>query len=194
MRGIDRGARMKRPARSPAPAFPCPRCGEALRRLVPRGKGPAHPLEIRCPRCRYLMFDYPRPCAGMIVVKGRSVLVLRRGHPPRRGCLDTPGGFIDAGEGIEEAARRELREETGLDVGPCEWLGFYWDRYYLKGFGYFPTMNFYYLARWRSGVPRASDDAASVEWVPVERLGRTGALAWKHMGALFRDVRRRVGR
>ena len=174
--------------------FPCARCGEPLRRRPSPVRGRSSgPLEIRCPRCRYLMFDYPRPCAGMIVVKGRDVLVLRRGHAPRRGCLDTPGGFIDAGEGIEKAARRELLEETGLTVGGCEWLGFYWDRYYLRGFGYFPTMNFYYLARWRSGEPRASDDAASIEWMPVARLGRTGArLAWNHMRLLFRDVRRRV--
>jgi len=173
--------------------FPCARCGLALRRQQPVGPRGRRPLEIRCPRCRYLIYDYPRPCAGLLVVKDGSVLVLRRGHAPRRGCLDTPGGFIDAGEGMEEAARRELLEETGLEVGRCEWLGFYWDRYYLRGFGYFPTMNFYYLARWRSGEPRASDDAASVEWMPITRLGRTGArLAWRHMGELFRDLRRRA--
>ena len=129
----------------------------------------------------------------MVVVKGRDVLVLRRAHAPRRGCLDIPGGFMEAGEPIEGAARRELREETGLIVGPIEWLGFYWDRYFLKGFGYFPTMNFYYLARWKSGVPRAGDDAAEAEWVPAARLGGRGQkLAWKHMREVFRDVRRRL--
>ncbi len=130
----------------------------------------------------------------MVVVKEGAVLVLRRAHPPRRGCLDIPGGFLDAGEQIEAAARRELREETGLRVARVEPLGFYWDRYYLKGFGYFPTMNFYYLARWRAGTPRAADDAASAEWMPVARLGRSGAeLAWEHMREVFREVRRRVG-
>lgn len=101
---------------------------------------------------------------------------------------------MDAGESIEAAARRELREETGLRVGRLEWLGFYWDRYYLRGFGYFPTMNFYYLARWRSGTPRAADDAASAQWMPVARLGRSGArFAWAHMRMLVRDVRRAIG-
>src|SRR2546422_1990412 len=143
-------------------AFPCARCGAPLRRARPlRGARQSGPPEIRCPRCRFLMFDYPRPCAGMLVLKGRSLLVLRRGHHPRRGYLDTPGGFIDAGEDIEEAARRELLEETGLNVGRLQWFGFYWDRYFLRGFGYFPTMNFYCLARWRSGEPKAADDAAS---------------------------------
>lgn len=162
------------------------------------------PPKLRCPRCRYLIYDYPRPCAGMLVVKGDTVLLLRRAAEPRRGCLDIPGGFMDADESIEAAARRELREETGLRVGRLESLGYYWDRYYLRGFGYFPTMNFYFLARWRSGTPRAADDAASVEWVPLSRLGRrlkggeggaAGArLAWKHMPAVFRELKRRVRR
>jgi len=140
------------------------------------------------------MFDYPRPCAGMIVVKAGALLALRRGHQPRRGYLDFPGGFVDANESIDEAARRELREETGLRVGRIESLGYFMDRYYLKGFGYFPTLNFYWLARWRSGEPRAADDAASAEWMPLARVGRSGApLAWKHMSAVLREVRRRLG-
>jgi len=166
--------------------MPCPNCGRAIRRTA-RGS----PRKIYCPRCRYLIYDYPRSCAGMIVVRDGKVLVLRRGHAPRRGCLDTPGGFMDAGESIEAAARRELREETGLTVGPVELLGFYWDRYYLRGFGWFPTMNWYYLALWRSGTPKAADDAASVEWVPIESLGRPGQrIAFQHTHAMFRDLKR----
>ena len=167
--------------------IPCVRCGRPIRRTA-RGA----PRTLRCPRCRYLIYDYPRVAAGMVVVKGQAVLLLRRAHAPRRGCLDFPGGFVEPGEMIEEAARRELREETGLTVGEVAWLGFYWDRYYIRGFGYFPTMNFYYLALWRGGTPRAADDAASAEWVPIQRLGRGGArLAWKHMAEVFRDVRAR---
>ena len=178
-RGVGRGAG----------TFPCLRCGRPVSRTTRDD-----PRRIRCPRCRYLIYDYPRPCAGMVVVKEGAVLVLRRAHAPRRGCLDIPGGFMEAGEQIEAAARRELREETGLRVDRAEWLGFYWDRYYLRGFGYFPTMNFYYLARGRSGTPRAADDAASAEWLPTARLGRSGArLAWAHMRMLFRDVRRKIG-
>ena len=169
------------------PTFPCPRCGRPLRRK----RRPTR-IEIACPRCRFLIFDYPRPCAGMVVLKGDTMLLLRRGHTPRRGYLDLPGGFIEPGEGIERSARRELREETGLTVGKVEPLGMWWDDYDLPGFGPFPTMNFYFIARWRSGVPRAGDDAASAEWVPIARLSRVREAAWPHMREVFREVIRRT--
>lgn len=187
-----RGAASSGPGRTAGapgrgPAFPCARCGTPIRRE------PGHPVKLRCPVCRYRIYDYPRPCAGVIVLRGDCVLAVRRAHAPKRGFLDTPGGFIDAGESIEAAARRELREETGLGVGRMEWLGFYWDRYFLKGFGFFPTMNFYYLARWTRGVPHAADDVASLEWVPLARLGRAGdRFAFVHMKLVIRDAKRAV--
>lgn len=178
-----------RPARRGGRAkFPCARCGRAVARSERET-----PRKIGCPRCGYLIYDYPRACAGFVVLKGDAILVLRRGDPPRRGFLDIPGGFIEAGESLEGAARRELLEETGLRVGPAEWLGFYWDQYFLKGFGRFPTMNFYFLARWKSGTPAAGDDAAAAEWVPLARVGRPEyRFAWKHVASLIRDVKRRV--
>ena len=177
-------------ARAAGPAFPCARCGRPVRRTMGE-----RPRRITCPRCRYLIYDYPRSCAGVVVLKGDDVLLLRRGHRPRRGCLDVPGGFMEAGESVERSARRELREETGLTLGRLELLGTYWDRYYLRGFGWIPTMNTYFLGRWRAGEPRAADDAAGAEWVPLGRLGgRAARYAWKHMTALFHDVKRRAGR
>jgi 8-oxo-dGTP diphosphatase len=137
------------------------------------------------------MFDYPRICVGMLVVKGDRVLLLRRGHTPRRGYFDLPGGFMEARESPERGARRELHEETGLTVGRARCLGIYWDRYYLRGFGYFPTMNFYYVARWRSGEPQADDDAAAAEWVAFPELGRLKRrFAWSHMAKVLQDLRR----
>lgn len=148
------------------------------------------PRRIACPRCGYLLYDYPRPCAGLLVVKGDDVLLLRRAHAPRIGFLDVPGGFLEEGESLEHAARRELREETGLVLGPIEPLGFHWDAYWLRGFGRFPTMNWYFVGDWRRGVPRAADDAASAEWVPLARLASLRRrYSWAHMAALFAELR-----
>ena len=166
-------------------SFPCARCGRPLSRKPP---SPTKPRRIACARCAYLMYDYPRPCAGMLVMKADSVLLLRRAHPPRVGFLDIPGGFIEERESIEDAARRELREETGLTLGRVEPLGFYWDEYPLKGFGRFPTMNWYFVGRWRRGTPVAADDAASAEWVPIAKLASLRRrCAWKHMPDVLRD-------
>jgi len=142
-----------------------------------------------------MIYDYPRSASGMLVVKGDQVLLLERAHPPREGYLDSPGGFIEAGEMPEAAAHRELREETGLRVRDAAWLGFYWDTYFIRGFGRFPVMNFYYAARWRGGEPRPADDAASAAWVPIRSLERLRRrFAWAHMAAMLRDLARWAAR
>ena len=142
------------------------------------------------------MYDYPRVCVGFAVVRRGHLLVLTRGHEPKRGALDLPGGFLEAGEELEAAARRELFEETGLRVGRAEPLATYWDTYDLPGFGPFPTWSTYFFARWRSGIPVAADDAAEAHWVPFAELGRRALqrrFAWAHMRRLVRDARRRAG-
>ncbi len=176
--------------------FPCTLCRTAVRRAPRRGVGaPRGALQITCPRCRYRIYDYPRICVGFAVVKQDSLLLLIRGEAPRLGAIDMPGGFLEAGEAFEPAARRELLEETGLKVGPAQLLGSYWDEYDLPGFGPFPTLNYYYFAHWRRGSPRAADDAAEAHWVPLAGLGRRALqqrFAWSHMRRVMRDVRRRV--
>lgn len=168
--------------------FPCAVCGRPVRR---RPATATLPIHITCPRCRYMIYDYPRSAAGVLVVKRGHVLLLERAHAPRTGYLDSPGGFMEAGETIEAAARRELKEETGLALGPVEPLGFYWDTYFISGFGRFPVMNFYFVGRWRRGEPRAADDAATAAWVPIPALPRLRKrFAWAHMSELFENLAR----
>jgi len=77
-----------------------------------------------CPACGFVFWEHPRPAAAAVVAApdGRVALVRRR-YPPEAGGWCLPGGFVEAGETIEAAACREVREETGLEVSPVRQLG-----------------------------------------------------------------------
>ena len=63
--------------------------------------------------------EYPlRPIVGVgaIILENENVLIVRRGQPPKMGAWSIPGGGVHLGEDLEQACRREVKEETGLDV------------------------------------------------------------------------------
>ena len=93
--------------------------------------------------------------------KGR-VLLIRRGNPPFKGRYALPGGFVDVGETVEDACRRELMEETGVKAGRLELIGVYSDP---KRDPRGHTCSVAFLARVAGAMPKAGDDAAAVEWV-----------------------------
>ena len=64
--------------------------------------------------------QFPIPSVGVVVVRDGKALLIRRGNEPARGRWSIPGGVIETGELLHEAARRELREECGIEieVGP----------------------------------------------------------------------------
>ncbi|HEX6067566.1 MAG TPA: NUDIX hydrolase [Nitrososphaera sp.] len=106
----------------------------------------------------------PVPTVDVIMQKGSKVLMIRRKNEPFAGRLALPGGFVNEGETAEDAARREAREETSLEIEPIEILGVYSDpardprRH---------TLTVVFVAIVTGGVERASDDAAGLEWVEL---------------------------
>jgi 8-oxo-dGTP diphosphatase len=109
--------------------------------------------------------------------RGR-VLLIRRKNPPFQGGYALPGGFVDVGERIEDACRRELSEETGLKVGNLRLIGVYSDP---KRDPRGHTCSIAYLARVDEASPVAGDDAAAAEWVED---WRSQALAFDHAAIL----------
>ncbi len=111
----------------------------------------------------------------------RPIVLIRRGHPPLGRAL--PGGFVDVGERLEQAAVREALEETGLTVELTALLGCYSDPA-RDARGH--TASVVYVASAR-GEPKAGDDAAAVEVHSVEAL--PADLAFDH-GQILADYLR----
>jgi 8-oxo-dGTP diphosphatase len=114
---------------------------------------------------------------------GLSVLMVRRGSPPYKGRWAFPGGFVDEGEDIERAARRELREETGLGGRSLRlWqLGAYGAP---RRDPRHRVVSVAWLAAVPSDVePTAGDDASHAEWLAVDEL-TSRRLAFDHAAIL----------
>jgi 8-oxo-dGTP diphosphatase len=120
-------------------------------------------------------YDYPRPAvtADIIILKKidkkQFVLLIERKNPPFAGMWALPGGFLEMSETLEEAALRELQEETGI-IGVE-----------LKQFHTFSKVNrdprhrtittvFIGYADKKTAMPKAGDDASEAEWFALDKL------------------------
>jgi 8-oxo-dGTP diphosphatase len=115
--------------------------------------------------------ELPLVGVGAIIIEGDRVLLVKRAHPPIQGQWSIPGGVLEVGEMVREAAVREAREETGLIVEPGELLGVY-DRILRD-----PEQRVQYhyvlidfLCRVVGGELLAASDAAEVRWFGREEL------------------------
>ncbi len=110
----------------------------------------------------------PSPVAGVgaLVFHGRRVLLVRRAHPPYAGEWAIPGGRILPGESLQQAAERELREETGLRVRALEPV---WAFDIITADCHYVVVDL--AATLVGGELRAADDAADARWFSREELG-----------------------
>ena len=103
--------------------------------------------------------------ASAVIVADGAILLVQRGHEPQLGRWSVPGGRVEPGETLTEAARREAYEETGLEVRIGAEL---WDLTIPAGDVTYEVHDF--AATVMSGTLRAGDDAADVRWVPFSDL------------------------
>jgi ADP-ribose pyrophosphatase YjhB (NUDIX family) len=109
----------------------------------------------------------PTLAVGAIVIHDDSLLMVRRGHEPNKGLWTVPGGRVEAGEYLSDALRREVREETGIDIEVGDLLGIL----EVAGEEHFVILDF--LAQpLDDATPSASDDAAEARWVPLRDVAK----------------------
>lgn len=122
----------------------------------------------------------PIPAAIAVVIRSNRVLLVKRANPPDEGLWGFPGGKIDFGENIMQAAQRELLEETGI-CGQAQQAFTAVDVFDRKSTGEL-RQHFLLVAvlcRYLSGEPAGGDDALEAQWFPLDTLN-SSELALSH--------------
>lgn len=152
----------------------CPKCGSPH-------FGEHNAKSKQCRDCGFTYYFNPSAATVAFILRQRKggadaapeeqeLLVVRRAKEPARGTLDLPGGFSDTDETSEEGVRREVREETGLEVEETEFLFSLPNRYPYSGFTVH-TIDMFYRCRVRDTEGgRAMDDAAELLWIPLRKV------------------------
>jgi ADP-ribose pyrophosphatase YjhB (NUDIX family) len=137
----------------------CPKCGGALTRRRLKASEPARRV---CGACTFIFYDDPKVAACTIPVLDNKIVLLKRGIEPSYGKWVFPGGFLDLGEQVEDAAIRETWEEVNLQVEVTRLLNVY-------SYPGYPVIVVVYLARVVGGQLQAMDETLEVQtFAPAE--------------------------
>ena len=140
-----------------------------------------HKLRPSCPSCGYVAFVDPKVATVAIVPMDGKLVLVRRGIEPALGAWAFPSGYVDRGEVLEEAAAREVSEETGLDVRVTGLVGVYSEAGN-------PVVLAVYAARPVGGNLKAGGDAQEVGLFATDDLP---PLPFPHDYEILRDWRKK---
>ena len=132
-----------------------------------------------CDSCGAVVFFDPKLAVVVVVSQEDKILMVKRDIEPMMGRWSFPSGYVDRGEIVEEAAVREVREETNVEVELDRLLGVYSSRGA-------PVVLVAFAASVRSGVAEAGDETQAVDWFPTDELP---PLPFPHDDAIIRDWR-----
>ena len=127
----------------------------------------------------------PIPVIDVIIEQESMILFARRKKEPFKGSLGLPGGFVNIGESVEAAARREVKEETSLDIELTDILGVYSDpQRDPRGH----IMSTVFIGQSSSNdnsknKAAAQDDASEIEWIDLSKVDNK-TLAFDHKNIL----------
>lgn len=148
----------------------CLQCGERLES--------ADTTAYRCPY-GHEFFNNPHAGVSVVFMRGHQFLAAKRGIEPHRGKYGFVGGFLNYGEDPKQAARREVQEETGVQLESIELLDVQTQQYGDNE----TALSIVFVARQWHGEFAANDDAASLAWKPLELI-ESPEFAWHYPGLL----------
>ena len=142
----------------------CPTCGGALEaRLLKAGD----PQRLVCTKCGFILYLDPKVAVGTIITAGRDgdnrIVLVRRAIEPGYGLWVFPGGYVDRGEEVTAAARREAREEAGLDVRLDGLVNIY-------SYPERPLIIIVYSATWIGGELCTDEESLEARLFPPEEI------------------------
>jgi ADP-ribose pyrophosphatase YjhB (NUDIX family) len=143
----------------------CPRCGGDLEKRLVK---PTEPKRLVCLNCSFIFYQDPKVVVGTIFNLNGGVVLLERGVEPAVGKWVFPGGYVDRGESVQEAAIRETKEESQIDVKLGPLLNVY-------SYPRSPNVIIVYVAEVVSGKLAAGDESVearvfTAEEIPWENL------------------------
>ena len=150
----------------------CQGCGHALEQREFEGKP-----RPTCPSCGFIVFLDPKVAVVVLVSDGDRLLFVQRGAEPQIGKWCFPGGYVDRGEEVTAAARREVKEETGLEVEITGLIGVY-------SLPSNPVIVIAYSGKVAGGQLVAGTDAEDAGWFEV---GALPELAFPHNVKIIED-------
>ena len=136
----------------------CQRCGARLFEKQIENKSRPY-----CKSCGYVVFLDPKVAAVVLVCMEGGLVMVRRGIEPAIGRWAFPSGYVDRGEAVEDAARREVKEETSLDVELTGFVGLY-------SSNGSPVILAAYAADVVGGTPSPGGDAVEVALFRLDEL------------------------
>ena len=152
----------------------CPACGHPLR---------LHAVEnaLECPECGRLHFPRVEPCIITLISRGDEILLLRNVRDTK-GIYACLAGFVEVGETLEQALRREVREETGLEVQNIRYAG-------SQGWPFPDQLMLAFYADYKSGeIVIQESEIADARWFRREALPpmpAPGSIAWRLINGRF---------
>jgi NADH pyrophosphatase NudC (nudix superfamily) len=154
----------------------CPQCGKKLLH---------DENNVSCEACSETWYNNPAPATSIALIKDGKILLAKRKVEPEKGKWDILGGFVEAGESIEDAVIREMKEETNLDVEITEYLGSVADIYGGK-----PSLPILYKVKMadENQTPNPQDDVEELAWFSTSEIPKNPA--FKNVEVIIEKIKK----